>query len=125
MFSSAGIGNFQNLAKGPPLMSLRFGDFDGDGRTDVFSAVPLGDGSSQWMFSPGGVGNSQNLAIGPALEDLRFGDFDGDGRTDVFATAPQEGGSQWMFSAVDVLVGRRRKLPEPGLRQRHRCAGLR
>jgi hypothetical protein len=43
MFSSGGAENFENLAVGPPLfhngqMNLGFGDFDGDGRTDVFTS---------------------------------------------------------------------------------------
>ena len=37
LFSSGGAGNFQNLAVGPPLDILEFGDFDGDRRMDVFS----------------------------------------------------------------------------------------
>ena len=84
MFSSGGRGDFQNLASGPPLSELAFGDFDGDGKTDVFAATPVG-GGAQWMFSSGGRGDFQNLASGPALTELRFGDFDGDHKTDVFA----------------------------------------
>jgi hypothetical protein len=30
-----------NLARGPALSGLRFADFDGDGRTDVFATKPL------------------------------------------------------------------------------------
>ena len=116
MFSSGGAANFQNLAKGPALDRLRFGDFDGDGKTDVFTTVPLPDGSNQWMFSPGGIGAFRNLRAGPPLEQLIFGsdgavtgnsrlkgvlrqDFDGDGKTDIFTSRPFIGDThQWMVS---------------------------
>ena len=39
MYSSGGAGNFRNLALGPELSALRFGDFDGDRKTDVFSVA--------------------------------------------------------------------------------------
>jgi hypothetical protein len=85
MMSSGGTSDFENLATGPPLSELAFGDFDGDGKTDVFAVSPIGDGNFQWMMSPGGTGAFRDLAIGPALSELRFGDFDGDGKTDVVA----------------------------------------
>jgi hypothetical protein len=87
MFSSGGAGNFQNLAVGPPLAGLRFGDFDGDGKTDVFAVTPKSGGAHQWMFSSGGAGNFQNLAVGPPLDVLEFGDFDGDRRMDGFSVS--------------------------------------
>jgi hypothetical protein len=87
MYSSGGAANFRNLAVGPPLDGLRFGDFDGDGKTDVFATVPQGGSADQWKFSSGGAVNFRNLAVGPPLDGLRFGDFDGDGKTDVFAVA--------------------------------------
>ena len=114
MFSSGGAENFQNLAKGPPLSNIDFGDFDGDGKTDVFSTAPIchaPDGAHQWMFSPGGAQNFQNLATGPRLElltheplrmSLRFGDFDGDGKTDVFTHVPGDNPVQYVFSSGGV-----------------------
>ena len=79
---------------------LRFGDFDGDGRTDVFHATPDPSGMYQWRYSPGAKHSWVNLAYAwepPA--DLRFGDFDGDAITDVFALRPDGAGFQWMFSS--------------------------
>ncbi|WP_442944673.1 FG-GAP-like repeat-containing protein [Nostoc sp.] len=88
MVSDGGTSNFRNLAFGSPLAGLRFGDFNGDGVTDVFATVPRSDGSgSQWVVSDGGTSNFRNLAFGPALDGLRFGDFNGDGVTDVFAVS--------------------------------------
>ena len=37
LLSSGATENFRKLAVGPPPEGLRFGDFDGDGRTDVFA----------------------------------------------------------------------------------------
>lgn len=73
------------------IESLRFGDFNGDGCTDVFRS----DGG-QWQYSSAGVGPWQNLAFDPLpLSALRFGDFNGDGRTDVFSVA---GDGTWRYS---------------------------
>ncbi len=69
-----------------PPDQLRFGDFNGDGYTDVFSVSPIGGGLYQWRYSKGGTNSYQNLAVDDTpLDQLRFGDFNGDGRTDVFA----------------------------------------
>jgi hypothetical protein len=80
-YSPSGKGAFQALAIGPAFKGLRFGDFDGDGKTDVFAATSLGNGAYQWKYSSGGTTNFQNLAVGPAVANIRFGDFDGDGKT--------------------------------------------
>src|SRR5262245_3152040 len=75
-YSPGGMGNFHNLAVGPPLTSgLHIADFDGDKKADVFSVKAIGGGAYQWMYSPGGAGNFRNLAVGPAISELRFGDF--------------------------------------------------
>ncbi len=77
-----------------PLHDLRFGDFDRDGRTDVFNALAIG-GTYQWRYSSGGVAGWQNLAADPtAPADLRFGDFNGDRWTDVFSIS----GGQFRYS---------------------------
>ena len=67
---------------------LRFGDFDGDGKTDVFSVDSSVD-PHQWRYRSAGLGNWINLATDPLeLTDLEFGDFDGNGKTDVFSIDP-------------------------------------
>jgi hypothetical protein len=56
------------------------GDFDGDGRSDVFYA-----NGHQWRLSRGGVAAFEVLNTSSyRVPDLRFGDFNGDGKTDVF-----------------------------------------
>ena len=69
---------------------LRFGDFDGDRRTDVF--VTSG---GTWFLSKGGV-DWWTVINGDArpLSEYAFGDFDGDRRTDVFWGS----GSRWYVS---------------------------
>ena len=69
---------------------LAVGDFDGDGRADVFQSV-----GTVWVYSPSGrrawrILNESTLRLGR----LAFGDFDGDRRTDVFSQA----GAQWRVS---------------------------
>ena len=93
----AAAANVQVLwSNEPSLEGLRFGDFDGDGRTDVFRMS-----GSQWQFSSAGTGAWQVLFTDPSLtplDDLRFGDFNGDGRTDVFSVL----GTQWRYSSAGV-----------------------
>ena len=109
--------NFVSLRRGPRLSQLRFGDFDGDGKTDVFTAVASGDGTHRWRFSSAGTEEFQDLRSGElGLRDLTFAtrdvshpngarivghfdqDFDGDGKTDVFATREVGDGVVWMMS---------------------------
>jgi hypothetical protein len=119
LMSSGGAADFEELAKGPALELLRFGDFDGDGRTDVFTTVSIADGADRWMFSSGGVAAWNTLRAGPPLKELVFGtgrnaepgdtglrgvlpqDFDGDGKTDIFrALEISDDRFQWMFSSA-------------------------
>jgi hypothetical protein len=94
-FSTGGVGNMQLLWKDPdqtPLSDLRFGDFDGDGLTDVFSVS-----GTQWRYSSGGVQPWKNLrSSNVSLSDMAFGDFNGDGVTDVFNAS----GMQWRYSSA-------------------------
>lgn len=63
-----------------PTNRLGVGDFDGDGRTDLFLAT-----RTAFYYSPGGEAEWRLLASGRTdpIRTLLFGDFDGDGRTDV------------------------------------------
>lgn len=73
---------------------LGFGDFDGDGKTDVLRAT-----GARWYYSPGGTGRWVPAALaGTTRQNLRFGDFDGDGKTDTFSV----NGQQWQFSSGAV-----------------------
>ncbi|MEM7553052.1 MAG: VCBS repeat-containing protein, partial [Cyanobacteria bacterium P01_A01_bin.84] len=86
--SYGGITSWESLIrespdkKGYALESFRFGDFNGDGKTDVFTVF---DG--RFQVSYGGTSRWQALAkTRIPLKRLRFGDFNGDGKTDVFTT---------------------------------------
>ncbi len=69
-----------------PYSELKFGDFDGDGKTDVLAALPQADGGLQVVYWPGGLGPAVTLGYIPApAPALRVGDFNGDGISDLLA----------------------------------------
>jgi hypothetical protein len=73
-----------------PTQKLAVGDFDGDGRDDLFLATGAG-----WYYAPGSQAEWRFLSNKTEPYDhLLFGDFDGDGRTDVFT----QQGRNWMIS---------------------------
>jgi hypothetical protein len=74
-----------------PTNRLGVGDFDGDGKDDLFLAT-----GAAWYYAPAGQAEWRFLnARTEKLESLLFGDFDADGRTDVFT---QHGESKWDVS---------------------------
>jgi len=71
-------------------LDVRFVDFKGDCKTDVFATW-----GGKWRVSDDGTGpwriiNSSNVEV----SDLRFGDFNNDGKTDVFGSW----GGKWYVS---------------------------
>ncbi|MBI1388980.1 MAG: hypothetical protein GC154_11085 [bacterium] len=95
LVSDGGVQSYRNLAIDPTrsIDDLGFGDFNGDGKTDVFVVAPNG----QWLVSDSGTANFRPLSVDASrtIHDLRFGDFNGDGITDVFAVASN---GQWFVS---------------------------
>jgi hypothetical protein len=74
-----------------PTDRLGVGDFDGDGKDDLFLAT-----GAAWYYAPAGQAEWRFLnAQTDTLDTLLFGDFDADGRTDVFT---QHGGNRWDVS---------------------------
>lgn len=74
-----------------PTNRLGVGDFDGDGKDDLFLAT-----GAAWYYAPAGQAEWRYLnAQTDKLDTLLFGDFDADGRTDVFT---QHDGSRWDVS---------------------------
>ncbi|MEO8629983.1 MAG: VCBS repeat-containing protein [Betaproteobacteria bacterium] len=72
------------------LELLALGDFDGDGKVDVFHA----DGE-KWYVSYGGTGNWERIADSQfKLDELAIADFNGDGKADVF----RANGHNWIVS---------------------------
>ncbi len=70
---------------------LGFGDFNGDGKTDILAVAPEG----YWRVSLGGVGPlNQHNAMKEIPRWLHFSDIDGDGRTDIFNAS----GREWRYS---------------------------
>ncbi len=76
------------------ITAMAVGDFDGDGRADIFWA----DGQTWWV-SYGG--NTPFVAVNTSSflrKDLLFGDFDGDGKTDVFGVVSNGMFNTWSYS---------------------------
>ena len=74
-------------------------DFNGDGKTDVFSRAS--DGS--WRYVSGGSGTWIEAGLSSSnipLSELRFGDFNGDGKTDVFSTIEEDGALRWRYASA-------------------------
>ena len=80
---SGGTGSWQEInTSGYGVSELGFGNFDGNGVTDVFRA-----GGGKWYVSYDGTGPWQEInTSGYGLAELHLGDFDGNGTTDVFRT---------------------------------------
>ncbi|HMF92472.1 MAG TPA: VCBS repeat-containing protein, partial [Candidatus Angelobacter sp.] len=73
-----------------PTQHLGVGDFDGDGKDDLFLAT-----GAAWYYAPAGKAEWRFLsAKTEQIGALLFGDFDGDGRTDVFT----QYGRDWLIS---------------------------
>ena len=90
--SSAATTKWQPLAASRlGIGELRLGDFDGDGKTDVFSLA-----NNQWSVSFGGLSpwRRLNRKLSSSLGQLAFADFNGDGKTDVARAA----GRTWQVS---------------------------
>jgi flavodoxin len=89
--SADGAGAWRKInSSSLALSALRFGDFDGNGKTDVFRA-----GGGKWFVSFDGTGAWQQINTSNVdISLLRFGDFNGNGKTDVF----RAGGGKWFVS---------------------------
>jgi FG-GAP-like repeat len=82
-----------------PFADIRLGDFDGDGKTDVFTSS-----GGEWRIStaidgssPGGTSKWKVInSSGVEVSDILIGDFDGDSKADVFTT----GGGKWRISVA-------------------------
>lgn len=94
--SAWAVRNGPDVALTVAIESVRFADFNGDGRQDVFWIA-----NDKWLVSYGGNSPATELndlagAPSPALDELTFGDFAGDGRADVFRSDATTG--TWQIS---------------------------
>jgi hypothetical protein len=79
-----GKGSWQELgSSGFPIEALRFGDIDGDKKTDILRDGP----NDKIVVSYGGTSPWTVLTdAGEQNQDFRMGDFDGNGRADLLYT---------------------------------------
>jgi hypothetical protein len=78
-----------------PASSLRFGDFDGDGKTDVFAIT-----GGRWSFSSAAATAWQPIPGAPTTSNVNgliVGDFDGDGRTNIGRYSYDVPAVSWKF----------------------------
>lgn len=84
--SSGGAGPFKFVNTSSfRVKDLRFGDFDGDGKTDVFGVVSNGV-INTWSYSKSATGSWSDGFLQEAMapiDRVAVADFDGDGRADV------------------------------------------
>ena len=87
-YLSGGKGSWINLNKTKAtLNNIRFGDFNGDGKTDILTKRT----SELVSYLSGGKGSWINLNKTKAtLNNMRFGDFNGDGKTDILTKRSSE-----------------------------------
>ncbi len=89
----AGKGIVINRSKSK-ISERGFGDFDDDGKTDLFHSP---EDNRDWLVSYGGTGKWQTVNTSKAkISEIRFGDFDGNGKTDVFHRPPNS--RDWLVS---------------------------
>jgi RHS repeat-associated protein len=92
------------------IARIKFGDFNGDGRTDIYyvngwGATPAqgtvylshGDGTYTTVSGIMSVVNSNVARATADLERIKFGDFNGDGRTDIYYV------NGWESTALDDI----------------------
>src|SRR5262249_24939210 len=84
-----------------PLRDLQLGDFDGDGKTDLFSTRTLPDGRLEWIYFAGGLGDPivLNQVDGPVPI---LGEFTGDGRTDALLIQCGDAPGRGLLPETDV-----------------------
>jgi hypothetical protein len=102
-----------------PQQTFLVGDFDGDGKDDVFMAT-----GAAWYYSPGANAEWRFLSAKTETTDtLLIGDFDGDGRADVIKQSGDDwfvswgGRSDWQLLSTNhrVNIGAMSGQPDRGL----------
>lgn len=83
LVSYSGTDRWQLINTGrEKVPTLRFGDFDGDKKTDIFYRPK---DNRDWLVSYGATGRWEKINESKAeILEMAFGDFNGDGKTDVF-----------------------------------------
>ena len=75
------LANFASIVPSRSLKEIRFGDFNGNGRTDIFW-IMSGRAGNVWLDS-GSVWSILRPALTSNIDDVIVADFDGNGRSDI------------------------------------------
>lgn len=103
------------VGSGFPVETFAFYDFDGDGKTDVFTAYRgafqySSGGRTSWRTLNTRFSDSNTHGNGVDWEDLRFGDIDGDRKMDVFF--PWKGNFVYVSAGKgDAIILRKADVP--------------
>lgn len=109
--------NWQRMPVGSgfPVKTFAFHDFDGDGKTDVFTSYRgafqySSGGKTSWRTLNTRFSDSNTHGNGVDWENLRFGDIDGDRKMDVFF--PWKGNFVYVSAGKgDAIVLRKADVP--------------
>jgi hypothetical protein len=101
------------------------GDFDGDGRADIFWRNPVTGGTAIWLLTGDGTTHTNVPLItieDPLWEPVAIADFDGDGRDDIFWRRDESGrNSIWLMNGgMPAFVD---PPPVPDVRWKIRASG--
>lgn len=103
------------VGSGFPVKTFAFHDFDGDGKTDVFTSYRgafqySSGGKTAWRTLNTRFSDSNTHGNGVDWENLRFGDIDGDRKMDVFF--PWKGNFVYVSAGKgDAIVLRKADVP--------------
>ena len=90
-----------------PLNALYAGDFDGDGRDDLFVQARPGHEAELWLMRPGGSFDVATVRLDGSVRGAVALDWNGDGRDDLagWDTSRGELGA-WLFDGARVIERR-------------------
>jgi hypothetical protein len=87
-----------------PLHTLHVGDFNGDGRDDLWVQARSGGEAELWMMKPGGGFEVAPVRVDGSVGTAAALDWNGDGRDDLAAWDPTRGELRaWLFDGARVI----------------------
>ena len=100
-------GNAIDFGAIRPLYALYAGDFDGDGRDDLFLQARPGGDAELWLMRPGGRFDVASLRLDGSLGAAAVLDWNGDGRDDLAGYDTSRGELRaWLLDGARVIERR-------------------